>query len=141
MTDPEIVLRKLTSMREQARRLRRRRPETVEVFRDDVDLQDAVSMSLLVAVQDALDVALHVAADAGWGVPGSYAEAFEMLASHDLLELGLARTLIGMATLRNRIAHGYASVDHARIWRELPDGIQALEAFASAIAAHLGPLG
>lgn len=31
-----------------------------------------------------------------------------------------------MAALRNRIAHGYASVDFARIWAELPSGLEAL---------------
>ena len=29
--------------------------------------------------------------------------------------------------LRNRIAHGYASVDHARLWAERPDGIAHLD--------------
>jgi uncharacterized protein YutE (UPF0331/DUF86 family) len=141
MTDPEIVLRKLTSLREHARRLQRRRPESVETFRDDLDLQDATAMSLLVAVQDALDIALHVAAEEGWGIPGSYAESFEILARQGFLDPEVARQLVGMATLRNRIAHGYASVDHARIWTELPAGIAALERFAGAVAAHLGPTG
>ena len=37
-------------------------------------------MSLLVAVQNALDIALHMASDEGWGVPASYAESFGILA-------------------------------------------------------------
>jgi uncharacterized protein YutE (UPF0331/DUF86 family) len=39
--------------------------------------------------------------------------------------------------MRNRIAHGYASVDHQRLWRELPDGLRALEAFGAAVTAWL----
>ena len=39
--------------------------------------------------------------------------------------------------MRNRIAHGYASVDHERLWGELPDGLRALDAFAAAVAVWL----
>jgi uncharacterized protein YutE (UPF0331/DUF86 family) len=51
-------------------RSRRRRPVSVDVLRKDVDLQDALAMSLLVAIQEAVDIAFHIAADEGWGVPG-----------------------------------------------------------------------
>jgi hypothetical protein len=34
---------------------------------------------------------------------------------------------------------GYATVDFARIWSELPDGLQAFEAFEQAVGRHLGP--
>ena len=138
MTDPGIVLRKLAALREHAERLRRRRPTEAEALRRDVDLQDAVSMSLLVAVQAALDVAMHVAAERGFGLPATYAEGFQVLERHGWLDAVTSSRLQGMAALRNRIAHGYATVDFERIWRELPHGIDAFEAFATAIAKHLG---
>ena len=134
MTDKDVLVRKLTSLTEQVGRLRRRRGEDLAVFRADVDLQDAIGMSLLVAVQDALDIALHVASDEGWGVPPSYAESFELLERHAVIDGSLAQQLVRMATLRNRLAHGYATVDAERIWSELPAGIVALQAFASTIA-------
>ena len=96
-------------------------------------------MSLLVAIQGALDIALHMASDEGWGVPASYAEGFALLAGHGVIDAGLAATLANMATLRNRLAHGYASVDMERIWTELPAGLAALDAFSSAIARRLDP--
>jgi uncharacterized protein YutE (UPF0331/DUF86 family) len=139
VTDKDVVLRKLASLTEHVARLRRRRGEDLSAFRGDVDLQDAVGMSLLVAVQDALDIALHMASDEGWGVPPSYADSFELLHQHAVIDLQLARQLVRMATLRNRIEHGYATVDLDRIWTELPAGIGALEQFASIIAGRLGP--
>jgi uncharacterized protein YutE (UPF0331/DUF86 family) len=138
VTDRDVILRKLTSLRDHAGRVRRRRPAEVETFRDDVDRQDATSMSLLVAVQNALDIALHLVSDEGWGVPASYAESFELLREHQVVDARLSQELINLATLRNRLAHGYGTVDVDRLWRELPDGLSALDAFASAIAAHLG---
>lgn len=138
MTDPGIVLKKLASLHEHVERIRRRRSGDLGAFKTDVDRQDALCMSLLVAIQDSLDIALHIASDAGWGVPASYGEGFAMLANHSLIDPALAGELAGMAALRNRIAHGYASVDADRLWNELPDGLDALDAFAAAMARHLG---
>ena len=95
-------------------------------------------MSLLVAVQDALDIALHIASDEKLGVPASYADAFALLESRGVIDASLARQLAGMTALRNRIAHGYASVDMERLWSELPDGMDALERFSAAVAEYLG---
>jgi uncharacterized protein YutE (UPF0331/DUF86 family) len=137
VTDRDVVLRKLTSIREHVARIRRRRAVELADFKADVDRQDALGMSLLVAVQDALDVALHIAADEGWGIPGSYAESFGLLEGRGVIAAPLALALARMATLRNRLAHGYATVDAERIWNEIPAGVAALESFTSAIAAWL----
>jgi uncharacterized protein YutE (UPF0331/DUF86 family)/predicted nucleotidyltransferase len=137
VTDRDVVLRKLTSIRQHVARMGRRRAVDLAVFKADVDRQDALGMSFLVAVQDALDVALHIAADEGWGVPASYAESFGLLAARGAIEASLAVDLARMANLRNRLAHGYATVDVERIWREIPAGITALEGFTSAIGDWL----
>ena len=134
MTEPAIMLRKVALLREQVARLRRRRPPAPDALVKDVDLQDAIAMSLLVAVQSALDIALHLASDRGWGLPATYAESFKILEREGVLTATTAGSLANMATLRNRIAHGYASVDFARIWEELPVGIDSLDRFAAAVA-------
>ena len=134
MTDRLILLKKLAMLREHAGRVRRRRSSSQEAFEADVDVQDALALSFLVAVQEANDVAMHIAADEGWGLPGSYAEAFEILARHDVITLDHARRLGAVAAVRNRIAHGYASVDPGRLWGELPAGLEALDQFVEAIA-------
>jgi uncharacterized protein YutE (UPF0331/DUF86 family) len=137
VTDPLLVLRKLSLLREHLDRVRRRRPPSVDTLRDDVDRQDALAMSLLVAVQEAVDIAMHVAADEAWGLPPSHAGAFDLLASHGVISPAHARELAGTVAVRNRIAHGYASVDLERLWAELPAGLETLERFAEAIAAYV----
>ncbi|MBL0219890.1 MAG: DUF86 domain-containing protein [Myxococcales bacterium] len=138
MTDHLIILKKLAMLREHAGRVRRRRPPARETFETDVDIQDALALSFLVAVQEANDIAMHIAADEGWGVPGSYAEAFELLANNSVLTREHARQLGGIASVRNRIAHGYASIDPGRLWDELPAGLEALERYVDAIARLVG---
>lgn len=138
MTDPALVLAKLTTLTEHVDRMERRRPATVEAFRNDVDRQDALALSLIVALQEATNIALHIGSDEGWGIAPSYAESFELLTRHGVITPELARRMAGISALRNRIAHGYGSIDFERIWRETPEGIQAMREFAAAIAAFLG---
>ena len=140
MTDAELVLRKLVVLREHLSRARRRRPATAEALRVDVDIQDMLALSVLVAIQEAVDIAFHIIADEQWGAPASYAEGFELLARHGIIDVHLADALARGVGLRNRLAHAYATLDVDRLWRELPDGLEALERFAQAVARWAPPL-
>lgn len=137
MTDATLVLAKLTTLCEHADRMERRRPGTLEAFQRDIDRQDALALSVIVALQEAADIALHIASDEGWGVASSYAEAFDLLARREVIDLDLARRMAGLASLRNRVAHGYGTIDFERIWRETPDGVAAIREFAARIAAYI----
>ncbi|GAC1518640.1 MAG: hypothetical protein NVS3B10_20600 [Polyangiales bacterium] len=138
MTNAALVAKKLSTLDDHLDRLKERRPATLAIFAGDLLLQDAIAMSILVVVQEATDIALHIASDEGWLLASTYREAFAVLAQHGILDAALASALSGTAQLRNRIAHGYATVDVARVWAELPPGIAAFEAFAAAIARFLG---
>jgi uncharacterized protein YutE (UPF0331/DUF86 family) len=138
MTSASLVLRKLTTLLDHTSRVERRRPDALDAFRSDLDRQDALAMSLLVALQEAADICLHIAADEGWGIASSYAEGFALVARHDVIPMALADRLSAIAALRNRVAHGYGSVDFERLWREAPDGVEALRAFAAAVGRFLG---
>ncbi len=137
MTNVALVARKLTILEEHLRRLRERRPGNLEAFKADTLLQDAVALSVLVVVQEAVDIALHIASDEGWELAASYRDAFAVLERHGLLDATLTEALAGAAQLRNRIAHGYASLDIERLWGELPAGVLTFAAFASRVAAFV----
>jgi uncharacterized protein YutE (UPF0331/DUF86 family) len=139
MTDAVLVLRKLATLRDHADRVRRRRPASPEALRTDVDLQDALAMSLFVAIQEAVDIAFHIAADEGWGIPSSYADGFTILARRGLIDAALAADLSRAVSLRKRLAHGYASLDVDRIWSEVPAGLATLDRYAGAIARYVPP--
>jgi uncharacterized protein YutE (UPF0331/DUF86 family) len=141
VTDANLVLAKLGTLNEQIARMERRRAIDLELFRDDLDRQDALAMSLLVALQEAADVAMHIASDEGWGVAPSYAESFHRLAQHGIIDAALAAKLANIASLRNRIAHGYTSMDFERLWRETPGGIETFRDYASRVAAYVGGAG
>lgn len=139
MTDVGLVLHKLQRLKAQVALTRARRPAAAQTLSQDHVLRDALALAFMVALQEAIDIAYHVVADEGWGVPDSHRGAFDQLAAHGVLSRDLANDLSAAAGMRNRIAHGYASVDHERLWRELPDALRALDACAAAVAAWLPP--
>jgi uncharacterized protein YutE (UPF0331/DUF86 family) len=138
VTNVALVARKLAILEDHLGRLRQRRPAVVDVFKTDTLLQDAVALGVLVVVQEAIDIALHLASDEGWELAASYREAFTVLERHGILDAALSAELAAAAQLRNRIAHGYASLDAERLWNELPSGIAAFSAFAGKVAAFVG---
>ena len=137
MTNVELVAKKLAILDEHLGRLRTRRPEALQAFLGDTLVQDAVSMGVLVVAQEAIDIALHIASDEGWELAPTYRDSFVVLARRGVIDDGLATHLAGAILLRNRIAHGYGSLDAERLWTELPSGIAHFEAFAAAISAFL----
>ncbi|MGO8995766.1 MAG: type VII toxin-antitoxin system HepT family RNase toxin [Polyangiaceae bacterium] len=137
MTNVALVARKLAVLEDHLQRLRERRPAEVVAFATDRLLQDAVAMSVLVVVQEAMDIALHIATDEGWELASTYREAFAVLERHGVITAPLAVSLGGAAQLRNRIAHGYASLDAERLWTELPQGIASFGEFAAAVSVFL----
>jgi uncharacterized protein YutE (UPF0331/DUF86 family) len=137
VTDLALVAGKLQNLREHLARAHERRPTDLVDFSTDKILQDALAMSLLVALQEAVDIAFHMIADEGWGIARSYADGFSTLAEHGVLSAELAHELGNVARLRNRLTHGYATVDFERLWSETPAGLDTLERFAAAVAGHL----
>jgi uncharacterized protein YutE (UPF0331/DUF86 family) len=109
-----------------------------EAFLADTRGRDLASFYLFLAIQEAIDLAAHWVVDAGWGPPEDAASAFDLLAEHEAIPRTLADSLIGAVGLRNRIAHGYATVDHRRIQTEFITGATALREFLAAVARTAG---
>lgn len=136
MVDLEVVRRKIASGRaylEEAESLAQRS----QLTSSDHD-RDLAAFYLFLAVQDVIDLAAHWVADAGWRPPSEAGEAFDVLAANKAISGELASAMRGAVGLRNRIAHGYASIDHQRIFAQLQEGCRQLRAFLVAVAEAAG---
>ena len=112
--------------------------EPEEAYLADPQRRDLALFYLFLAIQECIDLSAHWVADAGWSEPDDAASAFDVLADRGVIDRGTATTLRAAAGLRNRIAHGYAMLDYARVHREAQDGIPALRAFLAAITTAAG---
>ncbi len=106
----------------------------LDEFVADRTRRDLCAFYVFLAIEECIGLAAHWVASAGWPRPDDAAGAFEGLADRDALAPELARDLRAAVGLRNRIAHGYASTDHARLHREAAAGVPQLRRFLLAAA-------
>lgn len=112
------------------------RPE--EEFLSDVKGRDLASFYIFLTIQECIDLAAHWVAEAGWSAPDDAASLFDVLADREVIDRDLATSLRGTVGLRNRIAHGYASVDHGRVQGEFRQGASALRRFLARTISEAG---
>jgi len=109
-----------------------------EEYLADARGRDLAAFYLFLAIQECIDLAAHWIADAGWEAPDEAAALFDLLADRAALTRITADSMRGATGLRNRIAHGYARVEHGRIYNEAATGIRAMREFLSAMAREAG---
>ncbi len=100
----------------------------------DQDAIDATDLNLLRAIQAAIDLAAHVVADEGYGLPDTVAGHFTLLEKAGLLDAALAERLRKMVGFRNVLVHAYQDVDRAIVESIVARHLDDLRRFAAAIA-------
>jgi uncharacterized protein YutE (UPF0331/DUF86 family) len=129
----EHLLRKLVLCRDRVERIRRALPANAEDVMNDERLEAFIAFHLFLLVQDAVDLAAHMVAERGLGIPGSLRETFQMLSNAGLISPESAAAMGGLASLRNRIAHTYGGLDPVRLVRETPGGLDAVSRFLAEV--------
>jgi len=104
-------------------------------LRDEL-AQAAATRWLQTAVEALIDIANHVVAREGLGVPRAYSETMEILVREAVLPTDRRDSFLAMVRFRNRVVHLYDAVDSEEIWRILQEDLGDFEAFIAAIAAR-----
>jgi uncharacterized protein YutE (UPF0331/DUF86 family) len=111
LIDNPLVLRKIERIDAYLKQVRQKRDPGFEVFRKDIDLQSIVLFNLIQSIQASVDIGAHIISDSEWGVPGSQADIFEILAQNKIISKQLSQGMIKMVGFRNRIVHEYEEID------------------------------
>jgi len=136
----EVLARKLAAIRARTARVRELLPPSAAEFVARRTEAEALILNLFLALQECSDLALHLVADLGLGVPGDPRAAFEALSRGGLFPADLARKLGAAVGLRNRIAHEYGGLDLEKVYAAARDDLGDLETYADAVArARLQP--
>ena len=107
-------------------------------FLGDRKERDLAMFYLFLAIQECIDLAAHWIADENLPPAEDYGGSFRVLSDHGRIDAGLAGQMAAASGLRNLIAHGYATVDAARVYEEAPGGIDAMRRFMDAVARVAG---
>jgi uncharacterized protein YutE (UPF0331/DUF86 family) len=132
-----VVQRHLLALDEAVQVLRSHQGRSLEELISDPEERWIVERGLQLCAQNALDVAIHIAASTGRDVP-DYAAAIDRLAEMGILPSEFAARFRGVAGFRNVIVHGYLGVDVTLLHRLLNDGLDDFPAFAWHVRSYLG---
>lgn len=123
-------------VRRTVRRLREiSRKNRAEFLEDDV-LQAASIRYLQTAIEAVLDIANHIVAREGLGVPKSYQEAVDLLIANGVLSSADESTYRGMVRFRNRAVHLYDEIDAGEIHEILTSHLDDFERFLGAVTSR-----
>jgi uncharacterized protein YutE (UPF0331/DUF86 family) len=135
MVDNDVVLRKVGNIQRCLKRIRDvtgLRPESL----DNLDAQDVFVLNLQRAVQSALDLAAHVIASEGLGLPSSLKENFSLLQKAGIISADLSERLQRMVSFRNIAIHEYENIDVDVLKSILKHHLPDVEAYYAAIIQH-----
>ncbi|MBI2315688.1 MAG: DUF86 domain-containing protein [Betaproteobacteria bacterium] len=134
--DPAVVRRHLAALREALMNLRRHTGVSAAELSANADLRWTIERGLQLCLQNALDIATHVAAACGLDAP-DYSRAIERLAELGLLSAEFAARLRPIAGFRNVLVHGYLQVDQEIVASVVNERLGDLEEFAGCVESYL----
>jgi uncharacterized protein YutE (UPF0331/DUF86 family) len=131
--DREKLRSHLDHLRGDLRRLERVRDEGRSAFLENEVSQAAATRWLQTAVEAMIDVANHVIAREGFGVPKAYSDSMEILVRKGVLPADHRDTLVAMVRFRNRVVHLYDELSAEDIWDIIDRDLGDFETFVAAI--------
>jgi uncharacterized protein YutE (UPF0331/DUF86 family) len=134
VVDSALVAAKIAAVADATARIRAVLPSTADAFNADRTVREVVTLNLFVAIQACLDLAAHWVADAGWEMPGTYADAFAALGEHGVIPRELATRLAGAAAFRNLVAHQYGVLEGRRVYALATADLGDLDVFCAMLA-------
>ena len=139
MIDTEIIEAKIDIILTNLRYLDKVKFSQKKDFLQTFEKIQATKHSLQESIEASLDIANHLISEKRWDRAETYAEMFQRLYEHGIIDKDLMNSLSDMASFRNLLVHRYGTVDEERIWLILQDNLGDFELFIKKIEVYLEP--
>ena len=136
MVDARAVQIRLKEMDDRLKALRSIQEKGKDEFAADRTVQAATERHMQLAIQAAIDVALHISAEDFSKTPDDYGSSFTLLAESGVIGKRLAESLVKGTKLRNLLVHAYLDIDPERMWQNL-EGLSDLEEFVGLVDEYI----
>lgn len=113
----DILQTKIRSLIRCLDRVRQKLPLSAEALAADLDAQDIIVVNLQRAVQQAVDIAMHVIADRGLPAPADMGQSFLRLHEKGWISSETAEVLKRATGFRNVTVHEYQKIDWTKVYR------------------------
>ncbi len=137
MSNTQRLLTRIGALRDNLQRVREglQDADDATLLRDPWRLA-AIKWHMLLAIEDAFALCNQTIAILGGDAPTAYAECFEKLAAHGVIDSALAERLKAMARFRNLLLHRYWEVDDRRVLTIARNDLSDLEQFVGVLSVH-----
>lgn len=135
MVDRDVVFAKISSVQRCLKRIKDVTQLKAKTL-DDLDTQEIVILNLQRAIQASIDLAAHIVADEGLGVPQELRENFDMLSRQGVITEKLAKKLRKMVGFRNIAVHEYETIDIDILKSILRNNLKDIEEFYLKVIQH-----
>ena len=135
MPDKDVVFAKAVSIQKCLRRIKEvtgLNPDSL----DEMNKQDIFVLNLQRAVQSAIDLAAHIIASEGLGVPDTIKDNFVQLEQTGIISKDLSKKMQSMVGFRNIAIHDYQAINVEILKTILVKHLKDLEDFYTAILVH-----
>jgi uncharacterized protein YutE (UPF0331/DUF86 family) len=133
MVELEKIRSKIAFIEKNVRRLKGIGQVPVEDFTEESVHYHAAVRLLQVSIEAMIDTGNHIVAQERLGVPKTYGEVFELLASAGIIPEDFAATARKMVKFRNRAVHIYSDMDEREVFNILQNNLNDFSLFISYI--------
>lgn len=134
----KILLKsKLHSIVNCLERIKSKEPITKEKLIQDLDAQDVISINLERAVQQVVDIAVHIISEKNLSLPKTMADSVVALHNLGIIDETSMKNLISAIGFRNLAVHQYDKLDWAIVSDICNHKISVFKDFVRAIDAYI----
>lgn len=137
MVSRDIIFAKISSIQKCLKRIKDVTNLNTKSL-DHLDTQEIVILNLQRAIQSSIDLAAHIVADEGWGVPAELRENFDLLSENRVISDDLTSRLRKMVGFRNIAVHEYQAINVEILKSMLQHNLRDIEDFYVAVIYYFG---
>jgi uncharacterized protein YutE (UPF0331/DUF86 family) len=137
MINKTIIKQNLKDLEIVIRELRKYQNRPLVDFENDISLLWTVEHGLQVAIQNILDIGVHILAAQSKPDWEGYTEVIDKLGTNEIIPIEFARKIRGMASFRNILVHEYATIDLEKLHQILNNNLVDFEEFIKYTISYL----
>jgi len=99
----------------------------------DFTKQDSIVLNIQRACEASIDLAMHIVSDLKLGLPKTSREAFKLLEENNIIDHGLAKTLMNMVGFQNIAVHDYQAIELNKLQAIIENCLGDFKAYTAAI--------
>ena len=135
MPDRDVVLAKVAAIQKCLRRIKDVTGLDSDRL-DEIDAQEIFVLNLQRAIQSAIDLATHIVASEGLGIPDTIRANFVLLERANIITKTLSKKIQSMVGFRNIAIHDYQALDVDVLKAILSRNLKDIEQCYTAILTH-----